>query len=116
MKKKNTCPYKALIVIINEDTNSEEKVTQIFSTYNIAHSMISTAKGTATSTISDFFGFSIVDKIIISTFIPAKESKKIIEHITATLQLEEKNRGMVFTLPLTALSSNILTLWRKENE
>lgn len=116
MKKANTCPYKALLVIVNEGKDTEDKVLSILNKYAISKSVISSAKGTATSNLSDFFGFSIVNKIILSTFIDAPLATEIIEDITRTLQLDQKNRGIVLTLPLTALSSNIIGLWRKDHE
>lgn len=116
MKKTNTCPYKALVVIVNDGKDTEEKVLTVLKKYNISRNVISSAKGTATSTLSDFFGFSVVDKIILSTFIDSPMASEIVGEITSTLQLDEKNRGIVFTLPITALSSNILGLWRKKDE
>lgn len=116
MKKQNICPYKALVVIANEGKDTEEKIISVLKKYDISRNVISSAKGTATSTLSDFFGFSVVNKVILSTFIDYEMVTEILNDITQTLQLDEKNRGIVFTLPLTGLSSNILGLWRKKDE
>lgn len=116
MKKKNYCPYKALIVIVNEGKNYEEKILSVLKKYDISRSMISLAKGTAPSTISDFFGFSIENKILISTFIETDMTKEIIFDLKESLELDKKNKGLVLTLPITALSSNILGLWREKDE
>lgn len=110
MKKKiNICPLQILVLIIN-NTEKEDVVETLLNKHGIEKSMISTAKGTANSTISDFFGFGIVEKLIISTFIPADKAKVIINDLVENLKLKERNKGIVFTLPLTSISSNILQL------
>lgn len=115
-KKKNPCPYKALVVIINEGRNIEDKVLYVFKNYDITRSMISFAKGTAPSNFSDFFGFGIDNKIVVSTFVDTDLVEQITDDLKEILELDKKNRGMIFTLPITALSSNILGLWRETNE
>ena len=116
MKKKNPCPYKALVIIINEGKNIEDKILYIFKSYDISRSMISFAKGTAPSTISDFFGFGVDNKIVVSTFVETAVVEEMIKDLQEILQLDKRDRGMIFTLPITALSSNILGLWRETNE
>lgn len=116
MKKKTPCPYKALLIIANNEKNTENTIISILNKYNITTSMISSAQGTAPSTISDFFGFGIIDKIVFSTFIPASLTEKIIENLQTALQTDDKNKGMIITLPITALSSNVLEIWRIKNE
>lgn len=116
MKKKNRCPYKALIVIINEGRNIEDKVLYVLKSFDISRNFISFAKGTAPSTLSDFFGFGVDNKILISTFVEVEKVSEIISDLQELLQLDKKNKGMIFTLPITALSSNILGLWRGNGE
>lgn len=115
-KKKNPCPYKALVIIINEGRNMEDKVLYVLKNYDITRSMISYAKGTAPSTFSDFFGFGVDNKIVVSTFVDAEKAKEIIADLREILELDRRHKGLVFTLPITALSSNILGLWRENNE
>ena len=112
MKKKISCPYKALMLIINEGRNIEDKIMYVFKTHDIMRSVISFAKGTAPSTLSDFFGFGVDNKIVVSTFVESEKAEEIIHDLKEILE----DRGMVFTLPITALSSNILGLWREQNE
>ena len=116
MKKTNRCPYKALIVIINEGRNIEDKVLYVLKNFDLSRNFISFAKGTAHSNLSDFFGFGVDNKIVISTFVEVEKVSEIIEDLKELLQLDKKNRGMIFTLPITALSSNILGLWRDSGE
>lgn len=116
MKKKISCPYKALILIINEGRNIEDKIMYVFKTHDIMRSVISFAKGTAPSTLSDFFGFGVDNKIVVSTFVESEKAEEIIHDLKEILEVDKRDRGMVFTLPITALSSNILGLWREQNE
>lgn len=116
MKKKNRCPYKALIVVVNEGKVYEEKVLSVLKKYDISRSMISLAKGTAPSNLSDFFGFSVDNKSMVSTFIDSDKTEEIIADLKKELESDAKNRGLIVTLPITALSSNILGLWRNSDE
>ena len=116
MKKKNLCPYKALIIIINEGRNIEDKVLYVLKNYDITRSVISFAKGTAPSSISDFFGFGVDNKIVVSTFVDSGRVGEITADLKEILELDKNNRGMMFTMPITALSSNILGLWREADE
>lgn len=113
MKKRSPCPYKALMIIIDVAKHVEDKILSVLESYQITRSMISFAQGTAPSTISDFFGFGIVDKMVLSTFVDTKLAETIVMDLQNVLQEDEKNRGIIFTLPITALSSNIIGLWRK---
>jgi len=116
MKKKNPCPYKALVIIINEGRNIEDKIQYVFKTHDISRSMISFAKGTAPSNLSDFFGFGVDNKIVVSTFVESEKAVEIMHDMQELLQVDKRDKGMMFTLPITALSSNILGLWRGNNE
>ena len=116
MKKKKQCPYKILIAILNQEKNIEEKVLDILKKYEISRTVVSMAQGTAPSNISDFFGFGVTERMILSTFVEADKSKEIVDCLQNSLEEDKKNKGMIFTLPLTALSSNILGLWRDNNE
>ncbi len=116
MKKKNYCPYKALIVVVNEGKTYEDKILAVLKNYDISRSVVSVAKGTAPSNISDFFGFGIENKTLVSTFVESDRAKEIMFELKETLELDKKNKGLVLTLPITALSSNILGLWRRNDE
>lgn len=105
--KKILCPYQALVMIINEDQETEDKLLELLELYHIEKTMISKAKGTAPSSISDFFGFGVVEKMIVTTMIPSIKAKDILTKLTQELELNEKNKGIVLTLPLTGMDSRL---------
>ena len=106
MEQKN-CPLEALIIITNEGKDTEEAI-DILSELHISKSIISSAIGTAPTQIADLLGIGTSKKQIISTFVQSNTADELLSILTEKLQLDEKNRGIAFTLPLTALTSNIL--------
>ena len=49
-------------------------------------------------------------------YLGSEKAEEIIHDLKEILEVDKRDRGMVFTLPITALSSNILGLWREQNE
>ena len=46
--------------------------------------------------------------MILSTFIPSNRADEIMSELNLSLRLEEKNKGLAFTLPITGMASNIM--------
>lgn len=108
MKKKNLCPLQALVLICNSDEKLEKLAHYILLKYGVSHELIHHATGTASSAILDMFGVGTSEKMILSAFIPSDHSNVIMENLNLSLKLEEKNKGIAFTLPITGMASNIM--------
>jgi len=106
-KEKKTCPYQILIAIINNQKVLEASLLKTLEKYSVEKAFVSRASGTAESSISDFFGFGITEKDIFSCFVPAEIADNIIEDVEANMKKSKHNKGIVFTLPLTAIDSRI---------
>ena len=108
MKTKNICPLQALVLICNDDEKLEKTACETLKNYGVKHELIHHATGTAPSAILDMLGVGTTPKIILSTFIPTDNADEIIEVLDKNLKLEEKNKGIAFTLPITGMASNIM--------
>ena len=106
-EKKNLCPYQILVAVINNQKVLEASLLKTLEKYSVEKVFVSKASGTAESSISDFFGFGITEKDIFSCFVPSKFADKIIEDVEQNMKKSKHNKGIVFTLPLTALDSRI---------
>ena len=106
--KKNVCPLQALVLICNDDEKLEKTAYETLKSFGVTHELIHHATGTASSAILDMLGVGISKKIILSTFIPTEEATNIIQALDTSLKLEEKNKGIAFTLPITGMASNIM--------
>ncbi len=108
MKKKKLCPLQALILICNNDEKLERLAHDILLKYGIAHELIHHATGTASSSILDMLGVGTSAKMVLSAFIPSDRADEIMSELNLSLRLEEKNKGLAFTLPITGMASNIM--------
>lgn len=104
MKKK--CPYQILIAIINEQKALETRLIKIINEY-ASKSIVSQASGTAPSSASDFFGFGITEKSILSAIIPSEKADEIMKFVSSSMNTNKNNKGIVMTLPLSAMDSRI---------
>lgn len=112
--KKNLCPYQILIVITDCEKWMEETVLNILNRYLTDKAIVSRAKGTAPSTMSEIFGFGTSEKSITSAIIESKNSNEIVGKLTDTLKFNETNNGIVFTLPITSMDSRIFYLMEEK--
>ena len=105
--EKNLCPYQILIAVINNQKVLEASLLKTLEKYKVEKAFVSKASGTAESTGFDFFGFGITEKDIFSCFVPTKFADEIISDVEANMKKNKHNKGIVFTLPLTAIDSRI---------
>ncbi len=95
---KKTPIIELLIVIINKSKG--EKAIKILNNLNINIQMLCFGKGTADSTMADYFGLDLGEKEVIFSLIKLKDSQKILNIINDKLQLDNKNTGIALTIPI----------------
>ena len=104
---KKTCPYQILIAIINDQKVLEAVLLKTLAKYSIDKTIVSKAKGTAPSAVSDFFGFGTTEKNMLSTIIQSSDAEEVVAEVSAQMNKNKNNRGVVFTLPLTGMDSRM---------
>ena len=65
---------------------------------------VSLGFGTATSEIMDYFGIGETEKDVLFSLVPETKANKIMERIRAGMDLHLPGRGIIFIMPLNAVS------------
>ncbi len=102
-------PIEMIAVIT--DRHKTDEVAKILTNYGISSQAIIMAKGTADSSIGDIFGFGIIDKDVICGFCEVEKTDKVMKDIEEQLQLNKPHNGVVMTIPINAISSDLFSMF-----
>lgn len=86
----------------------EEKLQNIYDKYNLLLRTQVQGKGTASSSLLNYFGLADTVKNINISVIPDYLEKDILKEINETLNIENPGTGIVFTIPLTSANKFLL--------
>jgi len=86
----------------------EESLQQIYDEYNIPLRNAIQAKGTASSSLLNYFGLAETVKNINISIIPDYLEKEILNKLNETLNIENPGTGIVFTISLTSANKFLL--------
>lgn len=86
----------------------EESLQQIYDEYNIPLRNAIQAKGTASSSLLNYFGLAETVKNINISIIPDYLEKDLLNKINETLNIENPGTGIVFTISLTSANKFLL--------
>lgn len=86
----------------------EESLQQIYDEYNIPLRNVIQAKGTASSSLLNYFGLAETVKNINISVIPDYLEKDLLNKINETLNIENPGTGIVFTISLTSANKFLL--------
>jgi len=107
---------KAMIklVVTIVDRGKGDKVTQLFNEDNIHFHFICYGEGTATSEILDVLGIGETDKDVVLSMVPGYKVGDLLTKITDKMSLKKAGKGIIFTLPLSGISSIMSKILNKE--
>ena len=97
-------PVEILVAIVTR--SKSEYVREVLSHHKVNNELTLMGKGTAKNTLGDIFSFGIIDRDLICAFVSTDLSVKICEDIYSNLS-KEKGDGIVFTMPIDAISSDL---------
>lgn len=83
------------------------KMVDFYKKNNLHYDFICLGAGTANSEILDYLGLETNEKDIVITMIPTAVIPDVIKGVTEEFKLDFPGKGIVFTVPLTAVSSRI---------
>lgn len=86
----------------------EEQLQKIYDKYNLLLRNVIQAKGTASSSLLNYFGLAETVKNINISVIPDYLEKDILEEINESLNIEHPGTGIVFTIPLSSANKFLL--------
>ena len=107
MKKKSIpAPLELMVTIVERGVSP--KVCEILKVHDCPFSLITLGEGTAQSQTADIFGFGIVDRDIIWSFVNPLMSDKILNTFENVLELSKPRKGIAMTIPLQSASNLLL--------
>lgn len=105
---------KALISVTKRGNGN--KMVDFYKKNNLHYDFICLGAGTANSEILDYLGLETNEKDIVITMIPSAKIPEIIKGVTEEFKLDFPGKGLVFTVPLTAVSSRIQKILCKNTD
>ena len=105
-KQSNPSPIELLVVIV--DRGKTDIVNQILSSYDVNNGVVTFAEGTAISKKIDFFGFGVIEREAVWSFVKTEDSDKILKELSDELHLQKKHTGIAMTFPIKSAGSNLL--------
>ncbi len=100
-------PIETLFVIAN--STQRKHILKILTENGIYGKVLLAGNGTAKSKIGDIFGFSIIEKDVLISFVNSTDSEKICYLLNSAIN-RESYEGIVFTTPVDAISSDLFQI------
>ena len=91
-----------------EKEEALKKAIDILNALNVDLQVLSSARGTADSTLADYFSVDTGEKDMIFALIKIKHKSKILALLNENLGLEKKNSGLAFTIPIKSAMYSVL--------
>ncbi|MDR1377197.1 MAG: hypothetical protein LBJ22_06770 [Synergistaceae bacterium] len=89
-----------MLVIVICDRGKEKKIMAFFKDRNATFNLLTLGKGTANSKILNYLGLGQIEKAILFSIMPSKETRDVLSKVDETLDLKHPGHGIAFTLPL----------------
>ncbi len=102
-----------LLCLISND--KEDKIIKpLYDKYNMPFNIATYGKGTASSSMLEYFGLEEIKKYIYFSLIHNNEKKEILKSIKTNLKLNNPGTGICFTIPLSGSTKYLLDKLNKE--
>jgi len=102
---------KLIVTIV--DRGRGAKAADLYRSRNLHIDFICLGLGTANSKILNYFGLAETEKDIVFTLAPAGRLPGLLREAKDVLHLERPGKGVLFTVPLSGLSSQITAILNK---
>lgn len=104
---------KLLFIIL--DVGNSKKVKSILNKFEINLKTVSTASGTATPSILDYFGLTEIKKEVFMAVIPDYLSEEILLKLKDNFNLGDVGTGIVFTIPIASSNKYLSDAFEKKD-
>ncbi len=91
----------------------EKMYLNVLEKYKIKFKAVTYGKGTASSSLLNYFGLNEVEKIIIFAISPKITCKHILRYIKSKLKINEPGKGIAFTIPLSSSTKYMQDFYRQ---
>ena len=90
------------LLMIIAPTFLERKYLEMLEKYKVKFKAITYGKGTASSSLLEYFGLNEVGKIVIFAVLPNILGKHILGYTKSKMKINEPGNGIAFTIPLSS--------------
>ena len=80
----------------------EKTYLDLLEKYKVKFKAVSYGKGTASSSLLNYFGLNEVEKVVIFAVLPKIAGKHILRYTKSKLKINEPGKGIAFTIPLSS--------------
>ena len=103
------------LLMIIASSAKERRYLETLKKYKIKFRSITYGKGTASSSLLEYFGINEVDREIILAVLPKITSKHILRYIKTKLKINEPGNGIAFTVPLSSSTKYMQDFYKDSN-
>lgn len=97
---------EVLVVIVNR--GKAEKVVKVLNNIRVDMQMTSLGKGSADSSMAEYFGLDVTEKEIVFAIIKLKDAEQILSVLNEKMKFTQKNTGLALTIPIKSATYNLL--------
>ena len=105
MDAANLSPFKLMVTIV--DRSKAEQVIEVCCDLSLPYHVAILGEGTATGEILDYFGLASTDKAVVLSLVCSSSLSAVRAALRNELQLQRKGYGILFTIPISAISKKI---------
>ena len=102
-----------ILVIISD---SDKKIVKFINMFNLPFNTISSASGTASQSILDFFGLKATEKFVSFSIYPDYLEDELYKKLDNKLHLDEIGNGIAFSIPLSSSSKYVALAFENKKE
>ena len=103
------------LLILVSNVNDDKLMKPLYDKYKLPFNFTLYGKGTASSSLLEYFGLEEIRKYIYCSIINTKDRNVILESVLKKLKLNEPGNGICFTIPLSSSTKHILSKFNKED-
>ena len=92
------------------------KMGDFYKKNNLHYDFICLGTGTANSEILDYLGLETNEKDVVITMVPSAKIQEIMSGATDEFKLNSPGKGIIFTVPLTAVSARVQKILCKNTD
>ena len=101
-----------LLIIISSSEN-EKLYLNLLKKYEVKFKAITYGKGTASSSLLNYFGLNEVEKIVIFAVLPKITSKHVLRYMETKFKITDPGKGIAFTIPLSSSTKYMQKAYEK---
>ena len=99
-----------LFTIVNY--SDEKRLLSIINKYKIGFKYVMHGRGTASSSVLDYFGLNDEGKSIITMILPNTISKKLLKEIELKINVNDHGKGICFSIPLSSSTKYMVDFYK----